>query len=342
MTGQDWLEKDFYATLGVPKDADADAVKKAYRKLARTWHPDRNPGDTAAESKFKDIGEAYGVLSDPEQRSKYDALRAMAGGGPRFTSGAGGATGGPGGAGFEDLFGGMFGGGAGTNFDPKSAESIEDLLRMFGQGGAARGGRRRPAGFSPNPFGGGGFPTATRGSDVVTNARLPFRNAVEGSTVQLTVDGRTMTVRIPPGVHDGQKIRLRGKGEPGSGGGEPGDLVVTVQVDPHPVFSLKENNLAMTLPVTFAEAALGATIEVPTLDGRTVRVKVPAGTPSGRTLRVKNHGVRSSKGLGDLLVTVNVVIPQKLNSEARSAVEQFAAATATDDPRANLAEQARA
>lgn len=338
MTGQDWLEKDFYATLGVSKDADADAIKKAYRKLARTWHPDRNPGDAAAEAKFKDIGEAYAVLSDSEQRKQYDALRAMAGGGPRFTSGAGGATGS---AGFEDLFGGMFGGG-GTHFDPKNAESVEDLLRMFGQGGGATRRRGSTFGFGGSPFG-GGFPTATRGSDVVTSARLPFRNAVEGSTVQLTVDGRTMTVRIPPGVHDGQKIRLRGKGEPGSGGGEAGDLVVTVHVEPHPVFGLGgDNNLTMTLPVTFAEAALGATITVPTLDGRTVRVKVPPGTPSGRTLRVKNHGVRTPKGLGDLLVTVNVVIPQKLNADAKAAVERFAAATAAEDPRAHLEEQARA
>jgi len=338
VTGQDWLEKDFYATLGVSKDADADAIKKAYRKLARTWHPDRNPGDATAEAKFKDIGEAYAVLSDPEQRKQYDALRAMAGGGPRFTSGAGGAAGT---AGFEDLFGGMFGGG--TRFEPRNAESVEDLLRMF-QAGGGGGGRRRTTGFGfggGSPFG-GGFPTATRGSDIVTTARLPFRNAVEGSTVQLTVDGRTMTVRIPPGVHDGQKIRLRGKGEPGSNGGEPGDLVVTVHVDPHPVFGLSgENNITMTLPVTFAEATLGATITVPTLDGRTVRVKVPAGTPSGRTLRVKNHGVRTSKGVGDLLVTVNIVVPQKLNAQARAAVEQFAAATAGENPRAHLEEQAR-
>lgn len=337
MTGQDWLEKDFYATLGVPKDADDDAIKKAYRKLARTWHPDRNPGDSAAETRFKDIGEAYAVLSDPEQRKQYDALRAMAGGGPRFTSGAGGATGG---AGFEDLFGGMFGGGA--NFDPNSAESVEDLLRMFGQSGGAQRGRRRSQGFG---FGGGspfgGQPMSQRGSDIVTNARLPFRNAVEGSTVQLTVGGRTMTVRIPPGVHDGQRIKLRGKGEPGMGGGEPGDLVVTVHVDPHPVFSMAGNNLKLTLPVTFAEAALGATIEVPTLDGSTVRVKVPAGTPSGRTLRVKNRGIRSSKGVGDLLVTVDVVVPQKLNARARDAVQQFADATAGEDPREHLAEQAR-
>lgn len=342
MTGQDWLEKDYYKALGVPKDADADAIKKAYRKLARQHHPDRNPGDKEAEARFKDIGEAYSVLSDAEERKKYDALRAMAGGGPRFTSGRGGAGAAGGAAGFEDLFGGMFaqGGGTTAGFDPNSAESVEDLLRMFGQGGGGTG--RRRGGFGGfSPFG-GGAPGPQRGSDVVTNARLPFRSAVEGSTVQLTVGGRTMTVRIPPGVRDGQKIRLRGKGEPGSNGGEAGDLVVTVHVDPHPVFSQQENNLKMTLPVSFAEAALGATIEVPTLDGRTVRVKVPAGTPSGRTLRVKNHGVSSSKGKGDLLVTVAVQVPQKLSRDARAAVEEFARATAGEDPRAHLAEQARA
>jgi DnaJ-class molecular chaperone with C-terminal Zn finger domain len=218
---------------------------------------------------------------------------------------------------------------------------VEDLLRMFGGAGAGAGGRRRTGfGFGGSQFGGAVPPR--RGSDVVTSARLPFRSAVEGATVQLTVDGRTMTVRIPPGVHDGQKIRLRGKGEAGSGGGEPGDLVVTVHVDPHPVFGISGNNLTMTLPVTFAEAALGATITVPTLDGSTVRLKVPAGTPSGRTLRVKNRGVRTAKGTGDLLVTVQVVVPQRLSGEAKEAVERFRAATAGEDPRAHLEEQARA
>lgn len=339
MTGQDWLEKDFYSTLGVAKDADTDAIKKAYRKLARTHHPDRNPGDQAAEAKFKDIGEAYSVLSDPEERQKYDALRAMAGGGPRFTSGRAGPGGqGPGGqAGFEDLFGGMFGGGAQAN--PADAESIEELLRMFGGGGTS--GRRRGGGFGGfSPFG-GSAPGPQRGRDVVANSRLSFRSAVEGATVQFTVDGKTMNVRIPPGVHDGQKIRLRGKGDAGLNGGEQGDLVITVHVDPHPLFSMQENNLKLTLPVTFAEAALGATIDVPTLDGRTVKVKVPPGTPSGRTLRVKNHGVDSKKGKGDLLVTVSVQVPQKLSREAREAIEEFAQATAWEDPRAHLAEQAR-
>ncbi|WP_043497719.1 DnaJ C-terminal domain-containing protein [Georgenia sp. SUBG003] len=329
MTGQDWLEKDFYATLGVGKDADADAIKKAYRKLARQYHPDQNPGDSAAEEKFKSVGEAYAVLSDPEQRKQYDTLRAMAGGGARFSAGRGGT----GGAGFEDLFGDMFGAGAGTGGQRvryttqgqgPNAPGFEDILSgMFGGGGF--GSRRRPQ----------------RGSDVTTSATLPFRNAVEGSTVQLTVDGRTMTTRIPPGVHDGQKIRLRGKGRPGQNGGEPGDLIVTVHVEPHPLFSLDGKNVRITVPVTFDEAALGATIDVPTLDGRSVRVKVPAGTPSGRTLRVRRKGLNVKNGPdGDLLVTVNVVVPSRLSSAAKDAVKAFAAANEGVNPRQGLMEQA--
>jgi molecular chaperone DnaJ len=328
MTGQDWLEKDFYATLGVAKDADADAIKKAYRKLARKYHPDQNPGNAAAEEKFKSVGEAYAVLSDPEQRKQYDALRAMAGGGARFSAGAG-----AGGAGFEDLFGGMFGqqgtpGGTRVRYSTPGSSTgtggFEDILSgMFGGGGF--GSRRR----------------AQRGGDITATTQLPFRQAVTGATVQLTVDGRTMTTRIPPGVQDGQKIRLRGKGQPGTGGGEPGDLIVTVRVDPHPVFSLDGKNLRITVPITFDEAALGATIDVPTLDGRTVKVKIPAGTPSGRTLRVRHKGLDlPSAPDGDLLVTVNVVVPNRLSSAAKAAVKAFADANEGANPRAGLAELA--
>ncbi len=334
MTGQDWIEKDFYAALGVPKDADDAAIKKAYRKLARQYHPDQNPGDTAAETKFKEIGEAYAVLSDPKEREQYDAIRAMAGGGARFSAGPGGG----GAAGFEDLFGGMFGGaapggGGGRvrySAGPQGAAGFEDILgSMFG--GGAAGGQR---------FGGAGFGGPQAGADVAATTTLPFRQAVEGSTVTFTVDGRPVTTRIPAGVRDGQKIRLRGKGRPGAGGGPAGDLVVTVHVTPHPVFSVDGTNLRVTVPVTFAEAALGATVEVPTLDGTTVRVKVPAGTPSGRTLRVKGRGVRTTKATGDLLVGVQVVVPQKLSKAAREAVEAFAAETDGQDVRADLARQA--
>ena len=319
MTGQDWLEKDFYSVLGVPKDADAATIKKAYRKLAREKHPDHNPGNPRAEAEFKDIGEAYSVLSDAEQRQQYDQLRAMAGG-ARFTAGGRG-----GGGGFEDILGGMFGGGGSrVRYSSGGAGGFEDILGgMFG-GGFQRG---------PQP-----------GADVATAVELPFRQAVEGSTVSLQVGGRTVNARIPAGVRDGQKIRLRGKGRPGEPGAPAGDLVVTVHVTPHPVFSLDGRNLKVTVPVAFDEAALGATIEVPTLGGEPVRVKVPAGTPSGRTLRVKGKGVPASgsaKTPGDLMVTVQVVVPQRLSDAAREAVQAFGIATSGEDPRASLMEQAR-
>ena len=322
MTGQDWLEKDFYAVLGVPKDADQPTIKKAYRKLARQLHPDHNPGDAKAEARFKDIGEAYSVLSDTEQRQQYDQLRAMAGG-ARFTAGS--RPGGAGGAGFEDLFGGLFGGGGGSRARYSTGGGgFEDVL-----GGL---------------FGGGGFGQQRgprRGVDLTASTTLPFRTAAEGSTVSLSVEGRTVNARIPAGVRDGQKIRLRGKGRPGDAGAEPGDLVITVTVEPHPVFTADGTNLKVTVPVAFDEAALGATIEVPTLDGTPVKVKVPAGTPSGRTLRVKGKGVVTPRSTGDLLVTVQVVVPQKLSPAAREAVQAFGIATSGDDPRAALMARAR-
>jgi|SRR5690625_2558980 len=339
MSGQDWLEKDFYGTLGVPKDADAADIKKAYRKLARTWHPDQNPGDAKAEQKFKEIGEAYAVLSDAEQRKQYDSLRAMAGGGPRFASGPGGGAG-P--AGFEDLFGGMFGGGPGGGARVRystggpgasggpGGPDLDDLLGgLFGGGGSGGG----PAGFSRS---------RSKGADITTSAHLPFRTAVEGATVSLTLEGgRSMNVRIPAGVRDGQKIRLSGKGQSGIGGGAAGDLVVKVSVDPHPAFGISGNNLTITVPVTFPEAVNGAQISVPTLDGDSVRLKVPAGTQSGARLRVKGKGVQTSKATGDLIVTIQVAVPRNLSKEVRKALADFEQSGDTTDPRAGLAELAR-
>ena len=326
MTGQDWLAKDFYAMLGVPKGADAATIKKAYRKKARELHPDQNQGDPQAEERFKDIGEAYAVLSDPEQRRQYDQLRAL-GGGARFTAG-----GGPGGGGgFEDVLGGMFGPGARVRYSS-------------GAGGP-----------SPAPPGGGGFEdlfgglfsgafgqrSPQRGADLTASTSVPFRTAAEGSTVSLVVEGRTVNARLPAGVSDGQKIRLRGKGRPGEHGAPAGDLVIEVRVEPHPVFSLEGRNLRVTVPVAFDEAALGATIEVPTLDAGTVKVKVPPGTPSGRNLRVKGKGVATPQGTGDLLIAVQVVVPQKLTPAAKEAVQAFGIATSGDNPRADLYAAAR-
>ena len=341
MASQDWIEKDFYATLGVAKDADAATIKKAYRKLARTLHPDQNAGDAKAEERFKDVGEAYAVLSDPEQRQQYDQIRAMTHGGARFTAGGPGGSGG-----FEDLFSGMFGGGGGPNvrFTTSGGRGgaqpdLEDLLGgLFGGGfpggGAGAGGQGRYAGQGYDGFGAPRGPR--RGQDVEAAVTLGFRQAVTGDTVHLTGPTGPVTTKIPAGVKDGQKIRLRGKGHPGDPGGPAGDLILHVTVTPHPVFGRDGNNLTVDLPVTFAEAALGATVSVPTLTGNPVRVKVAPGTPSGRVLRVRGRGVETAKGTGDLRATVQVVVPQRLSDAARTALEALAADEAGVDPRADL------
>ncbi len=339
MASQDWFEKDFYAILGVPQDADAATIKKAYRRLARKHHPDQNAGDTAAERRFKDIGEAHSVLSDPKQREEYDAIRQMAHGGARFRAGGPGA-----GGGFEDVFSAFGGGGGGPRVRFSTGgpgqtgagqPDLDDLLaQMFG---GAAGGQR-----TGDPFSGFGAPRGPRpGPDVQARTTLSFRDAVEGATVTLTTaEGQRITTKIPAGVKDGQKIRLRGKGGEGDPGAPRGDLILTVAVEKHPVFGRDGDNLTIELPVTFAEAALGATVSVPTLDGTPVRVKVAPGTPSGRVLRVKGRGVRGRHGTGDLLAKVSVVVPQRLTETAREAVEALRAEEAAVDPRAGLFEQA--
>jgi molecular chaperone DnaJ len=341
MASQDWFEKDFYAILGVPADADATAIKKAYRKLARKLHPDQNAGDRSAEKRFKEIGEAYAVLSAPEERKQYDAIRSMSHGGARFSSGGPGGSG----AGFEDVFSNLFGGGGGgpgrgggTRFSTGGGgagqPNLEDLLGgMFGQQGQQ----------GQQGYGGYGAPAGPRrGADLEARATLSFRDAVEGSTVTLsTADGSRITARIPVGVKDGQKIRLRGKGNPGDQGGPAGDLMVTVRVASHPVFGRDGDNLTVDLPVTFAEAALGATVSVPTLSGEPVKVRIAAGTPSGRVLRVKGRGIATKTNTGDLLAKVSVAIPKRLSDEARKAVEVLRAEEGDVDPRADLFARAR-
>lgn len=332
MSQQDWLDKDFYAVLGVSKDADEKQIKKAYRTQARKYHPDHHPDDAKAEERFKEIGEAYSVLSDPEQREQYDAIRAMGSGGARFSAGQGG----PGGAGFEDVFSSMFGGGAHPGARPAPGgganPDIDDLLKMFGgQAGGFGGGG--PAGFTPNR-------APAKGSDTSARTRISFRDAALGTDLRLTVDGRTVTTRIPAGVHDGQKIRLRGKGRPGPGSAPCGDLLLALDVEEHPVWRADGTNLKITVPIAFDEAVLGTTLSVPLLDGGTVSVKVPPGTPSGRTLRVRGKGLATKKSTGDLHVTVQVAVPTHVEGAAKQAVEDLRSALAEEDPRAGLTEAA--
>ncbi len=323
MASQDWVEKDFYKILGVSKDASDADIKKAYRKLARKYHPDTNSGDPQAEKTFKDVSEAYSVLSSKEDREQYDAIRAM-GGGARFSAGGGGHNGG---GGFEDVFGDLFGGGRGAP-----------------RGNPGFGGSGLPPEFADLFGGGGGFggfqPPPTKGADRTASTSISFGGSINGTKIGLREpNGEVIDVRIPAGIKDGQKVRVKGKGQHGAAG--PGDLMVTVHVKPHEFFQRDGNNIRVHVPVTFPEAALGADISVPTLTGDTVRVRVPAGTPSGRTLRVKGAGVKSKKGDGDLLVTIDVTVPQKLSKEAEEAVRAFAHATADGDPRGALPGKAK-
>ena len=326
MASQDWFDKDFYKTLGVSKDVSEAELKKAYRKLARKYHPDSNQGDAKAEATFKEISEAYSVLSDADQRKEYDEIRAM-GSGARFTAGGSGA------GGFEDVFSryGQSRGGQSADF--------EDIFAMFnqGQGGSFGSGR-----FGQTSGGFRGYGGPQRGADVTARTTLDFVTAVQGETISLQgEDGKPFKVKIPAGVADGQKIRLRGRGRPSPDGGDSGDIVVQIAVRPHPVFTRDGLNLRVTVPVTFTEATLGATIEVPTLGGDPVKLRVAPGTPSGRVLRVKGRGVKTSKGTGDLLAELQVAVPSHLDDAAREALEKFQALEPTENPRAELMAKAR-
>ncbi|MCR2808430.1 MULTISPECIES: DnaJ C-terminal domain-containing protein [unclassified Microbacterium] len=328
MASQDWFDKDFYKVLGVDKSVSEADLKKTYRKLARTYHPDSNQGDAKAEAKFKEVSEAYSVLSDPEQRKEYDQIRAM-GSGARFTAGDQ-----PGG--FEDVFS-MFGQGRGAR--QAAPEDFDDIFSMFNQ--------QQGGGFGSGRFGqpsGGfrGYGGPRRGADVTARTTIDFITATRGETITLQgEDGKPFKVKIPAGVADGQKIRLRGRGRPSPDGGESGDIVVQVAVRPHPVFTREGLNLRVTVPVTFTEAALGATIEVPTLGGDPVKLRVAPGTPSGRVLRVKGRGVQTGKGTGDLLAEVQVAVPSHLDEAAREALQRFHDLEPKENPRADLMSKAR-
>ena len=389
MSTRDFIEKDYYAALGVPRDADAAAIKKAYRQLARDLHPDKNPGNDAAENRFKDVSEAYDVLSDPKRRSEYDEARRLFGSGARRPGGFTGAGGGGQAFDLGDLFGGQGNAGAAGGRPGGLGDLFGGLFGAPGQG-SARG--RSQAASGP-----------ARGQDVETEATLSFEEAVLGVTVPLrmqspgscptcsgsgarpgtsahtcavchgagvtsrsqgafafsepcracrgtgqvidepcptcagsgiTSQTRTITVRMPPGVRDGQRIRLAGKGAPGRRGGPAGDLFVVVHVSEHELFGRKGDDLTLTVPITFAEAALGTTLTVPTLDGA-VSLRVPPGTASGRTLRVRGRGVPGKGRAGDLLVTLEVAVPVNLTSAQRKAIETLADEM-DEDPRPQI------
>ena len=365
---RNWLEKDFYRLLEVNKDADQAAIKQAYRRLAQKLHPDANPDDDKATERFKEVSEAYSVLSDPERREEYDQVRSMGAGAFRGSTGGSGPFGGGQQVRFEDLLGGiggvgdLFGFGAGrrgpqrgsdvsATLDMTFEESVRgttasvrienpDACSRCGGGGAEPG-----TSFDVCPgCGGTGTVASNQGFFSFTNpcpqcsgsGRMLDSPCVKCRGSGQERSARTVKVRIPPGVKDGNTIRLRGRGSPGARGGPPGDLLVRVRVAAHPVFSRSGDDLLLKLPVTFTEAALGAKVEVPTLNGP-VTLKIPAGTSSGRTFRVRKEGVRRNRGRpGDLLVTVQVTVPPRLPRDARKMLEEFRNRYETENPRDNL------
>lgn len=381
MSTRDFIEKDYYAALGVPKDASQADIKKAYRTLARELHPDKNPGDAKAEARFKEISEAYDVLSDEKRRREYDEARALFGSGgfhpggfgsSRFQTGPGGmpfdlgdllGTGGRVG-GLGDLLGGLFGGRSQRpgRTAPQRGQDVETeatLDFVEAVSGVTVPLRMSSPGACQNCHGTGARPGTTPrrcpaclGTGMVTRNQGAFAfsepcrecrgtgQIVDDPCPQcrgsgVTTQTRVITVRIPPGVKDGQRIRIAGKGVPGERGGPPGDLYVVVHVRAHPLFGRSGDDLTLTLPLSYVEAALGTTARVPTLDG-VVTLKVPAGTSGGRTFRVKGRGVPRRDGShGDLLVTVEIAVPRKLSPEARKALEALAAAQ-VDDPRPQI------
>jgi DnaJ-class molecular chaperone len=309
------MADDPYSVLGVAKTASAADITKAYRKLAKKLHPDLNPGDKAAEEKFKKVTAAYDIVGDETKRARYDRgeidasgqekpqrryYREYAGGedGARYRSAAG----------FEDIgeFSDLFG-------------------DLFGRGGAA--GARGGARFS------------MRGQDAQYRLEVDFLDAVKGTKTRITLpDGETLDVTIPAGVTDGQVLRLKGKGHPGLGEGEPGDALVEISVKPHPVFKREGDDIILEVPITFDEAVLGGKVEVPTIGGR-VFATIPVGSNTGQTLRLKGRGIRSKSGTGDQLVKLNVVMPERIDDELKDFAETWRKNHAYD-PRRKLKEQA--
>jgi len=291
MAAKDLYEKDYYAVLGVDKKADGATIKKKYRQLARELHPDKTKGDKKLEDRFKEVSEAYDILSDDKKRAEYDQAREA------FKSGAFRQGANQYGGDFSDLFNGG-----------------DIFSQIFG-------GRRGPR----------------KGADLQSSVTISFRDAVFGKQIDIS---KGLTVRIPAGISDGGKVRVKGRGEPGEAG--PGDLYVIVSVVPHPIFSRKGENIHLTVPVSFTEAALGADIPVPTLGGDEVKVRIAPGTQNGKTFRVKGRGVKKGVNSGDLMVTIEVQVPQRVDGKAKRALEEFAEATKGEDLRADFLQRSRA
>jgi molecular chaperone DnaJ len=360
---REWFEKDYYGVLGVPEGATQKEITRAYRKLAKENHPDAHPG---REDQFKEISAAYEVLDDVAKRAEYDEVRRL---GPQFPGGAGGSGGG---GPFRaedlgdmgDLFGGLFGrtGRRSRGGGPQRGTDLETSLHLsFDEAVSGATTSVNLIGDTPcsSCHGSGAAPGTSPmrcptcgGQGVVADNQGPFSfsspcPACAGRGVVIehpcpTCSGRgverrprTVKVRIPAGVEDGQRIRMKERGSPGRNGGPPGDLYVVVQVASHPLFGRRGHDLTLTAPITFPEAALGADITVPTLDGDPVTLRVPSGTRSGRTFRVKGRGVPAVKIAGDLLVTVEVTVPTSLSDTERRAVEELRSASTTS-PRAHL------
>jgi len=308
------MADDLYSVLGVAKIAKPEDITKAYRKLAKKLHPDLNPGDKAAEEKFKKITAAYDIIGDEEKRGRYDRGEIDASGQERpqqhyYREYAGGEDGARyrSAAGFEDI------------------GAFSDLFGdLFGERGGTRGGVRR---FS------------MRGPDAQYRLDVDFLDAVNGTKTRITLpDGGTLDVAIPAGVIDGQVLRLKGKGNPGVGEGEPGDALIEVRVRPHPVFKREGDDIIVEVPITIDEAVLGGKIEVPTIGGR-VFAKVPPGSNTGQTLRLKGRGIKSKSGAGDQLVKLSVVLPERIDEDLKGFAETWREAHRYD-PRRKLKEQA--
>lgn len=370
---REWFEKDYYATLGVSSTATAKEITSAYRKLARELHPDANPGDQAAEDRFKEVSAAYEVVGDPDKRAEYDEARRMGPMAGAFGSGGGGGGFGPGGSArfdsgdLSDLIGNLFsrgraGGPTAPPTGPRRGTDIEsDLHLSFDD--AIRGatttvninsdvrcpdcvGSGAAPGTAPTPCpqcGGKGAVDEDQGFFSFSRpcnycggrGRIIEQPCPTCAGVGAVRRPRQVKVRIPQGVRDGQRIRVKGKGGAGANGGPDGDLYVKVHVGSHPLFGRTGDHLTLSVPITYPEAALGADVAVPTVDGEHVTIRVPAGTRSGRTFRVRGRGVAGPRSKGDLLVTVEVAVPQNMTDAERDALRAYAASI-PESPRAHL------